>query len=99
MTATLVHVQVKPEFIQLFIEATRDNHTKSVQEPGNFRFDILQDAQDSGKFILYEVYQSEHAAAAHKETPHYARWRDTVAPWMASPRQGIKHTLLFPDSK
>ena len=99
MTATLVHVEVKPEFAKAFIEATQENHEKSVKEPGNFRFDILQDAGDPGKFILYEVYDSEQSAAAHKETAHYAKWRDVVAPWMAKPREGIKHKLLFPASK
>jgi (4S)-4-hydroxy-5-phosphonooxypentane-2,3-dione isomerase len=96
MIATLVHVQVKPEFIKAFIETTRQNHENSIKERGNFRFDILQDSQDSAKFVLYEVYESEQAAAAHKETTHYATWRDAVAPWMAKPREGVKHSLLFP---
>lgn len=96
MTVTIVHVQVKPEFIGSFIEATRENHEKSIKEHGNLRFDVLQDAQDSGKFVLYEAYTSEQHAAAHKVTTHYIQWRDTVAPWMAKPREGVKHTLLFP---
>lgn len=96
MIVTLVHVQVKPEFIRAFIEATRENHENSIQEPGNIRFDILQDAQDECKFILYEAYANDRAVAAHKETPHYEKWRDTVAPWMAKPREGVKHKLLFP---
>lgn len=96
MIVTLVHVQVKAEFIAAFIEATRRNHENSVKEPGNFRFDILQDAQDPARFILYEAYASGQDAAAHKETSHYLQWRDTVAPWMAKPREGVKHTLLFP---
>jgi autoinducer 2-degrading protein len=98
MKATLVHVYVKPEFIPLFIAATRENHEHSIQENGNFRFDILEDANEYGKFILYEVYTSEESAARHKETPHYMKWRDTVAPWMAKPREGVKHELLFPAS-
>jgi len=96
MTVTLVHVQVKPEFINDFIDATRNNHENSIREPGNFRFDILQDAIDPGKFVLYEVYDNEQSVAAHKETPHYLKWRDTVSPWMQKPREGIKHKLLFP---
>lgn len=99
MIATLVHVEVKKEFIGPFIEATRNNHENSVQEPGNFRFDILQDAQNPTRFLLYEVYESEEAAALHKQTPHYAVWRDSVAPWMAKPREGVKHHLLFPSVK
>jgi autoinducer 2-degrading protein len=99
MPATIVHVYVKPEFINAFIEATRDNHKNSIQEPGNLRFDILQDAKDPGKFVLYEAYETEQAVLAHKETAHYAIWRDTVAPWMEKPREGIKHTILFPEVK
>ena len=97
MTVTLVHVQVKPEFIEPFIQATRENHEKSVKEAGNLRFDILQDPQSTEKFILYEAYESEKAAAAHKETAHYFKWRDTVAGWMAKPREGVKYNLLFPE--
>lgn len=96
MIVTLVNVYVKPEFVNAFIEATRVNHENSVKEPGNLRFDILQDAQDPGKFVLYESYKSEQDVAAHKETAHYFKWRDTVGPWMAKPREGVKHTLLFP---
>jgi (4S)-4-hydroxy-5-phosphonooxypentane-2,3-dione isomerase len=97
MFTTIVHVFVKPEFRDAFIEATRENHLHSVKEPGNLRFDILQDESDPDKFVLYEAYASKEAVAAHKETEHYQRWRDTVAPWMAKPREGIKHLLLFPE--
>ena len=99
MLATLVHVYVKPEFVDAFITATQENHKNSVKEPGNFRFDVLRDSQDPNKFVLYEVYASESAAAAHKETLHYLKWRDTVASWMAKPRQGINHDMLFPAVK
>jgi autoinducer 2-degrading protein len=99
MVVTLVHIEVKEEFIEQFIEVTRRNHENSVREPGNFRFDILQDTDNPGKFVLYEAYESEDAAAAHKDTDHYATWRDTVGPWMAKPREGIKHKLLYPRLK
>lgn len=99
MIATIVYIQVRPENINDFIEATRHNHENSVKEPGNLRFDILQDAQEKNRFVFYEAYTSEHAAAAHKETPHYLKWRDTVAPWMAKPREGVKHQMLFPLAK
>ena len=96
MLVTIVHVYVKPEFVREFIAATEENHKNSILENGNFRFDILQDAQDKSKFVLYEAYDSEEAVLAHKETSHYAVWRDRVAPWMMKPREGIKHTMLFP---
>lgn len=96
MIATIVHVYVKPEFVTAFIEATRLNHQQSIQEPGNLRFDILQDKQDPNKFVFYEAYDTEQAAMAHKDTAHYLTWRDAVALWMAKPREGVKHAILFP---
>ena len=97
MHVTIVHVWVKPEHVDAFIEASRLNHLASVQEPGNRRFDVLQDAADPAKLILYEAYASAEDAAAHKETAHYLAWRQTVADMMAQPRQGIAHKGLFPE--
>ncbi|MFP4620985.1 MAG: antibiotic biosynthesis monooxygenase [Bacteroidales bacterium] len=99
MIATLVHVYVKEEFIDQFIEATMENHRFSMKEPGNLRFDVLQDDENPAKFTLYEAYESEEAAAAHKQTDHYKKWRDTVADWMAKPREGIKHKVVAPKDK
>ena len=96
MHVTLVHVHVSPEHIQDFIAATRANHEASVQEPGNLRFDVLQNPEDATRFILYEAYASAVDAAAHKETEHYLSWRNTVADWMAEPRQGIPMNGLWP---
>ena len=42
MIITIVHVQVKPEYIDDFIQITAKNHHLSVKEPGNLRFDVLQ---------------------------------------------------------
>ena len=99
MIVTIVHVYVKKEFIEDFIEITRYNHENSVKEPGNLRFDILKNAGDPGKFVLYEAYESEEAAKAHKQTGHYQKWRETVAEWMAQPREGIKYNILFPNER
>lgn len=96
MQVTLVHVQVVPDKLDAFIEATRQNHMASVQESGNRRFDVLQDPEDPTHFILYEAYASEEDAAAHKQTAHYLAWRDAVAGWMAEPRRGVPMNGLFP---
>lgn len=97
MHVTLVHVHVKPEHVEDFIRATRANHLASVLESGNLRFDVLQAPDDPTRFILYEAYADADAAAAHKQTGHYLGWRDSVAPWMAEPRQGIPYRGLLPD--
>lgn len=96
MYVTFVHVSVKTENIDDFIEATRVNHEQSIKEAGNMRFDVLQSPDDPAKFVLYEAYQSKDDAAAHKDTQHYLNWRETVADWMADPRQGITYNGLYP---
>ena len=96
MVVTCVHVYVKPEHIQDFIQASTANHLASVREPGNLRFDVLQAAQDPSRFLLYEAYATPAAAAAHKQTPHYLEWRDRVAAWMAKPRDGVAYTAVCP---
>jgi (4S)-4-hydroxy-5-phosphonooxypentane-2,3-dione isomerase len=96
MVVTIVEVRVKPEHIDRFIAATQENHRGSVQERGNMRFDVLQSPQDASLFLLYEAYDSPESAAAHKNTPHYAKWRDAVAPWMAVPRRGTPYKVICP---
>jgi len=96
MIVTIVYVTVKPEHLDEFIEATRKNHLLSVNEPGNLRFDVLQKGDNPFEFALYEAYENETAAAEHKTTAHYLEWRETVAPWMAKPREGIRYNGLLP---
>lgn len=97
MLVVHVHVQVQPEHVAAFLEATLANARASVLEPGIARFDVVQQADDPTRFVLVEVYRDAEAPARHKETPHYAAWRDTVAPMMASPRTSVKYANRFPD--
>ena len=81
-----VFVHVKPEYVEAFKAASVENAQHSVQEPGIARFDVIQQNDDPTKFVLVEVYRDAAAPAAHKETAHYQKWRDTVAEMMAEPR-------------
>ncbi len=99
MIVTCVRVYVHEQHIAEFIEATIENHNNSVKEPGNLRFDVLQSVSNPAEFTLYEAYESDEAAAAHKETGHYKVWRDRVAPWMAKPREGLPHRVIAPVEK
>lgn len=92
MYVTLVHVRVTPGNEDAFREASVENARASVQEPGNLRFDVLQSSDDPTRFVLYEAYETAEDAAVHKGTPHYQKWRETVADWMAEPRQGVIYT-------
>jgi autoinducer 2-degrading protein len=91
-----VNIRVKPEFLEHFKQATLANARASVQEPGVARFDVVQQSDDPTRFALVEVYRDVQANAAHKETKHYATWRDAVAPMMAEPRSSVKFANVFP---
>ena len=91
-----VHVKVRPESVQAFLDATVENARNSVQEAGIARFDVLQNTGDPTRFVLSEVYRNDEAPAAHKATAHYQRWRDAVADMMAEPRSGVQLTNAFP---
>lgn len=96
MHIALVHVRVQPESVGAFEAATRDNAANSRLEPGAVRFDVLRQADDPTRFVLVEVYRTAEDAAAHKQSSHYLRWRDTVGPLMAEPRVGVLYQNLSP---
>ncbi|MDB6054161.1 MAG: Antibiotic biosynthesis monooxygenase [Verrucomicrobiales bacterium] len=91
-----VFVHVNPGFATAFKIATTENAQQSIQEPGIARFDVVQEIDDPNRFLLVETYKSEAAPAAHKETAHYLKWRDTVAGMMAEPRRSVKYAPVFP---
>ena len=97
MIVTCVYIQVKPDSVRSFIDATVENHLESVKEPGNLRFDFIQQADDPCRFMLYEAYKSEEASASHKNTAHYLKWREAVKNYMAEPRQGVRYNIIEPN--
>ena len=99
MLVYLVEVYVKEDYLEEFKKATIENHQNTIQEPGNYRFDVLQSEDAPCRFTLYEVYESEEAVADHKKTDHYLKWKKTVAEMMAEPRKGIKHKIIAPEAK
>lgn len=96
MRVHLVEVEVKPECVEAFIEATIANARASIQEPGVARFDFYQDHENPTSFRLVEVFRDDDGPAAHKETAHYQKWRDTVADMMARPRQATRYRNIYP---
>ena len=97
MLVVHVHARVRPERVAEFLDATEVNANASLGEPGVARFDVIQDQADPAHVVLVEVYRDDDAAAAHKQTPHYAAWRDAVADMMAEPRASTRFAAVFPD--
>ena len=97
MIVVNVYIHVKEEVVDAFIAATLKNVAGSNQEPGIARFEFHQEVEDKTHFLLMEVYKDQEAAIAHKQTAHYATWRDTVADMMTEERKAVKYNLLAPD--
>ncbi|MBM3705762.1 MAG: antibiotic biosynthesis monooxygenase [Actinobacteria bacterium] len=97
MIIVAVYVNVKPDSVDAFVEATVNNAKNSIKEPGIVRFDFVQQSDDPASFLLVEAYKSEDAIARHKETQHYAQWRSEVESMMAQPRKSVRYTSIFPD--
>ncbi|HPR53289.1 MAG TPA: putative quinol monooxygenase [Deltaproteobacteria bacterium] len=99
MLVVHVFVHVKPEYINAFIKASKDNAQNSIQEPGIVRFDLIRQADDPARFVLVEIYRTKDDPAKHKETDHYKKWRDTVEDMMAEPRYSIKYENIYPEDE
>lgn len=96
MIVRIITVHVKPECRLQFEEETRLNHEGSVLEPGVLRFDVLRDADAPNRYILYEVYHDHEATEAHKQTAHYARWKECVSDMMSAPREATTCEVVAP---
>jgi autoinducer 2-degrading protein len=99
MIVVHVHIHVKSEMVDAFRRACVENARNSIQEEGIARFDVLQQQDDPGRFILVEVYRNQEAPQKHKNTAHYQKWRDEVANMMAEDRYSIKFSNVFPDDE
>ena len=99
MHLVLVHVHVKPEYIEAFRQATIENARNSIREPGIAQFDVLQQSDDPTRFLLYEVYRGPDAPAKHRETTHYNTWLAKVTDMMAEPRTRTVYSNVFPSDR
>lgn len=90
MLVVNVDIRVKPGMRDAFVQETKANVEQSRREAGIASFDLLVDPADEHHFLLVEAYRTEQGPAAHKQTPHYAQWRDAVEPMMAVPRSSTK---------
>ena len=101
MYAIFVTINIKPGYREQFKEASLGDSQGSVRdEPGCFRFDILEDKTNPNRFYLYEVYEDEDAhMVAHRNAPHYKKWRETVQDWFEGDTVAIPMNTVFPSDE
>jgi (4S)-4-hydroxy-5-phosphonooxypentane-2,3-dione isomerase len=94
MYVLIVSAKVKPEQRGRFLEAIEDNAVSSVRdEPGCLRFDVVVDNDDPDHYLFYEVYRDQDAFAAHRDSEHFARWRQAADVCLSEPLEAT-HTAM-----
>ncbi len=85
MIALMVTINIKPEHKDAFMASMLgDARGSNNDETGCLRFDVLQDTEDPNRIHLYEVYRDEAALDAHRNAPHFVKWREEVKDWFAT---------------
>ena len=80
MIALIVEINIKPGFKDQFMASMLgDARGSNNDEPGCLRFDVLQDNEDENKIHLFEVYEDDAAVDAHRNAPHFIKWREECA--------------------
>ncbi|MDT8855101.1 antibiotic biosynthesis monooxygenase [Paracoccaceae bacterium Fryx2] len=97
MFVQLVHITVKPDRVQDFLDAFRINFDGTTREPGNRRFDVLQDPEDATKFAIFEIFDNAEALDAHRETDHYKQTVALLDDIMTGPRSKNLFRLVMSD--
>ena len=80
MIVLMVQLNVDPERLDQFMEASKDVARASVHnEPGCRRFDIVQDENVPTRVAFTEIFDDEAAVYAHPRFEHYPKWRAATA--------------------
>jgi autoinducer 2-degrading protein len=97
MIALIVTINMKPEHREAFMKSMLgDARGSNNDEPGCLRFDVLQDSEDPNRIHLYEVYRDEEALEAHRNAPHFIKWRNEVKDWFATENIRRIATPVYP---
>jgi (4S)-4-hydroxy-5-phosphonooxypentane-2,3-dione isomerase len=99
MIGVWVKVRVKPDQRQKFLKAIEEDAICSERdEPGCYRFNVLQDEKDENVYYFYEVYEDQAALEKHRAMPHYAVWR-AAADTLDGSTEATRVKTVFPADK
>ena len=97
MIALVVTINIKPGHKEEFMASMMgDARGSNNDEPGCLRFDVLQDNEEPNRLHLYEVYQDEAAVEAHRNAPHFLKWREECKDWFATENVRRIATPVYP---
>jgi (4S)-4-hydroxy-5-phosphonooxypentane-2,3-dione isomerase len=74
-----IDLDIAPAEIDKYLAAIKENGAASVKEPGCREFNIMVSATDPNHVFLFEVYDNDAAAQAHRTTEHFKKYAATTA--------------------
>lgn len=86
-----VFMHIKDEYVKKFRIASLENVEKSLEEPEVANFEIIQQKDDSTKFLFMERYYTEEGQLKHRETEHFKKWKEETKDMFAEPYTFIKY--------
>jgi len=77
----VVTVEIKDNRIEDFLKVIEEDAigSRTKENGGCLRFDVLRSQTQANKFIFYEMYKDENAVAFHKASAHFKLWSDFKA--------------------
>ena len=87
MHVVIVEFQLRPGAEEAFLPLMEAQAGASLEREAQCRvFDVCQDPENPRRIVLYEVYETPEAFAAHLETEHFLTFDAAVAELVAEKR-------------
>ncbi len=97
MFGIFVTIEIKPEHIEEFIEATVIEARGTVSgEPDVLQFHMSIDEDRPSVFYFFEIFRDVVAWNAHRETENFKVWREKVEHMFAKSPERISMRTVFP---
>ena len=74
-----IDLDIAPAELDKYLAAVKENGAATVKEPGCREFNIMVSATDPNHVFLFEVYDNDAAAQAHRTTEHFKKYAATTA--------------------
>mmetsp|Transcript_16187 Transcript_16187/g.28589 ORF Transcript_16187/g.28589 Transcript_16187/m.28589 type:complete len:148 (-) Transcript_16187:240-683(-) len=95
--ALVVTVEIDRDRVEDFLEVIEADAigSRTKENGGCLRFDVLKDKESDNKFTFYETYKDQAAVDFHKATPHFKLWSDFKATGAVLSQSVIKADAIF----
>ena len=75
-----VELIVDEDHAREFRERVTQHAKNCLSEPGCVRFDVAEDSEQAGRFLIWENYLDFEAVDAHRAQPYFDQFFESIAP-------------------